>query len=76
MTDRPWFLVTLREWLESQRLENTPHRAALSKAMDEGDTVTIREFLKEAPFSTDQRRYLDDLIDRWEKAESEARPEA
>ncbi len=70
MADRPWFLVTLREWLESQRLENTPHRAALSKAMNEGDTATVRTLLKEAPFSSDQRRYVDDLIDRWEKAES------
>jgi hypothetical protein len=71
MADRPWFLVTLREWLESQRLENTPHRAALSKAMNEGDTATVRRLLKEAPFSTDQRRYIDDLLDRWEKAEAE-----
>lgn len=69
MTDRPWFLVTLREWLESQRLENTPHRAALNKAMNEGDIAAIRGFLNEAPFSADQRRYLDDLLNRWEAAE-------
>lgn len=69
MTDRPWFLVTLREWLESQRLENTPHRAALSKAMNEGDIEVVRRLLHEAPFSRDQRRYLDDLLDRWAAAE-------
>lgn len=70
MPDRPWFLVTIREWLESQRLENTPHRAALGDAMNRGDIQEIRCLLGEAPFSADQRRYLDDLLDRWEKAES------
>lgn len=71
MADRPWFLVTIREWLESQRLENTPHRAALSKAMNDGDIAEIRRLLGEAPFSADQRRYLNDLLDRWENAESD-----
>lgn len=69
MPDRPWFLVTVREWLESQRLENTPHRAALNEAMNRGDIGEIRRLLGEAPFSADQRRYLDDLLSRWEKAE-------
>lgn len=50
-------------------LENTPHRAALSKAMNEGDIEEIRRLLHEAPFSRDQRRYLDDLLDRWAAAE-------
>ncbi len=53
-------------------MENTPHRSALNKAMNEGNTAAIRGFHKEAPFSADQRRYLDDLIDRWESAEREA----
>ncbi len=71
MPDRPsWFLVTIREWLESQRLENTPHRAALNDAMNSGDIGGIRRLLGQAPFSADQRKYLDDLLDRWEKADS------
>jgi len=70
MADRAWFVVTLREWLETQRLESTPHRAALNAAMDAGDTAAIRRFLDSAPFSHDQRRYLEDLISRWEAAES------
>ena len=72
MPDRPWFLVTIREWLESQRLENSPHRAALNDAMNRGDIAEIRSLLGEAPFSTDQRRYLEDLLDRWQKAEAGA----
>ena len=70
MQDKAWFVVTLREWLENQRLESTPHRAALQTAMDAGDTVAIRRFLDDAPFSHDQRRYLDDLIGRWEAADA------
>jgi hypothetical protein len=69
MANKAWFAVTLREWLENQRLESTPHRAALNAAMDAGDTAAIRRFLDTAPFSHDQRRYLDDLISRWEAAE-------
>jgi hypothetical protein len=69
MANKAWFAVTLREWLESQRLESTPHRAALNAAMDSGDTAAIRRFLDGAPFSHDQRRYLEDLIGRWEAAE-------
>lgn len=69
MQDKAWFVVTLREWLETQRLESTPHRAALQAAMDAGDTAAVRRFLDNAPFSHDQRRYLDDLIARWEAAD-------
>ena len=64
------FVVTLREWLESQWLQDTPHRAALVAAMNAGDTAAIRGLLADAPFTTDQRRYLDDLITRWEHAEA------
>lgn len=70
MASTALFVVTLREWLESQWLQDTPHRAALHAAMNEGDTATIRKLLFEAPFSPDQRRYLDDLLDRWQKAEA------
>lgn len=71
MADAAWFTVTLREWLESQRLEHTPHRAALTEAMNKGDTATIRNLLAEAPFSSSQRRYLDDLLKRWAALEGE-----
>ena len=66
MTNEAWFTVTLREWFESQRMEHTPHRAALIAAMEAGDTDVIRDLLKDAPFSNDQKRYLFDLLARWE----------
>ena len=71
MADHAWFSVTLREWLENQRHEHTPHRAALRAAIDQGDTATLRRLLAEAPFNHEQRRYLDDLLDRWEAALAE-----
>lgn len=70
MASTALFVVTLREWLESQRLQDTPHRAALNAAMNKGDIPTLRQLFGEAPFSPDQRRYLDDLLDRWQRAES------
>ncbi len=72
MATSAMFVVTLREWLESQRLQDTPHRAALGAAMNAGDTAAIRSLLAGAPFNPEQRRYLDDLLDRWEKAEAGA----
>jgi hypothetical protein len=66
MADSAWFVLTLREWIENQRLESSEHRAALAAAMNAGDTGRIRLLLEDAPFSADQRRYLDDLLDRWE----------
>jgi hypothetical protein len=68
MADHAWLTVTLHEWLENQRHEHTPHRAALSAAIDGGDTATVRRLLADAPFNPEQRRYLDDLLDRWEEA--------
>lgn len=66
MSNQAWFIVTLREWFESQRMEHTPHRAALIAAMESGDTDAIRDLLKDAPFSKDQQKYLLDLLARWD----------
>ncbi len=66
--DHAWLTVTLRDWLENQRHVQTPHRAAHRAAIDGRDIDSVRSLLAEAPFSDEQRKYLDDLIDRWEKA--------
>ena len=44
--DHAWLTVTLREWLENQRHEHTPHRAALRAAIDGHDTETVRTILE------------------------------
>jgi hypothetical protein len=68
MTDSAWLRVTLREWVESQRQEHTPHRAALIAAIESSDLPGLRRLLADAPFDSGQRRYLDDLLTRWEQA--------
>jgi hypothetical protein len=68
MADSAWLRVTLREWVESQRQEQTPHRAALVAAIEASDLPRLRELMAEAPFDTGQRRYLDDLLTRWEQS--------
>lgn len=68
MEDHAWFVLTLREWLDAQQHEHTPHRAALNAAIDSSDVVEARALLREAPFNAEQRRYLDDLLDRWDRA--------
>jgi hypothetical protein len=66
--------VTLREWLESQRLEQSPHRAALNEAMETGDTRAIADLLAEAPFTTEQRKYIADLLARWDEPAAKGTP--
>lgn len=68
MDNDAWIAVTLREWFESQRLELAPHRAAFLSAMQRGDINALRNLLREADFSDEQRKYLDDLLGRWERS--------
>jgi hypothetical protein len=68
MADSAWLRVTLREWVENQRQEHTPHRAALIAAIESSDLPGLRLLLADAPFDAGQRRYLDDLLTRWEQA--------
>jgi hypothetical protein len=66
--DHAWLTVTLREWLENQRGQHMPHQATLRAAIDSHDTAAVRKLLADAPFNADQRKYLDDLLSRWEEA--------
>jgi len=65
MDEHAWFAVTLREWLTHQRHEHTLDDVALHAAIDARDPAAVRTELQDAPFSPEQRRYLDDLLDRW-----------
>ena len=65
--ERAWILVTLHNWLETQVHEDAPHRAQLQAAMEANDPAAFRRALEDAPFSAGQRRYLDDLLTRWQQ---------
>ena len=71
MSDHPFFAATLREWLAHQRPEHTPHPVALNAAIDQADPWAVRQLLADAPFSPEQRRYLDDLLERWQEVAEE-----
>lgn len=65
MADDTLLVATLNEWLQQQLHEHTPNRHAIHEAVQRGDAEGVRAALAEAPFSPEQRRYLDDLLDRW-----------
>ena len=70
--DHPFLAATLRDWLEHQLHEHTPNRHAIHAAVEQGDPAALRALLQDAPFTPEQRRYLDDLLARW--ADEIARP--
>ena len=65
MEDDIFFVATLSDWLRHQLHEQTPNRHAIHEAVQRGDPQAVRDALAGAPFSPEQRRYLDDLLDRW-----------
>ncbi len=64
-SDHPFLAATLREWLQHQLQEHTPNRRAIHEAIEQGDLAALRALLGDAPFTPEQRRYLDDLLERW-----------
>ena len=65
MPDDAFFVATLNDWLRHQLHEQIPNRHAIHEAVRRGDPQAVRDALASAPFSPGQRRYLDDLLDRW-----------
>jgi hypothetical protein len=58
-------------WLRRQLRQPTPDREHLEAAVERGDPAEVRRLLGRHPFTADQRRYLDDLLARWEQALAE-----
>ncbi len=68
MDDHTWVLVTLRSWLEHQLSEPGPLHDALERAIAANDPAGVRRVFHDVPFTQGQRRYFDDLINRWQDA--------
>jgi len=66
--DRYAATMNVYRWLERQLQQPTPDREHLEAAVERGDAVEVRRLLARHPFTEDQRRYLDDLLRRWEAA--------
>jgi hypothetical protein len=59
--------VSLLRWLRRQLREPLPSREHLEAAVANNDPVEARRLLAAAPFSKTQRRYVDELLDAWER---------
>lgn len=68
MDEREIATANVARWLQRQLRQPTPDREHLEAAVERGDTTEVRRLLARQPFTDDQRRYLEDLIARWEAA--------
>jgi hypothetical protein len=57
--------VSLRRWLRRQLAQPLPARERLEAAVEHDDPAEVRRLLADVPFSADQRRHVDGLLDAW-----------
>ena len=58
--------VSLRRWLRRQLQQPTPSREHLEAAVENDDPSEVRRLLAGVPFTDEQRRHVDGLLDAWE----------
>ena len=61
-------ISTLTRWLRRQLAQPTPVRERIEAAVANGDPAEVRRLLARCPFSDAQRRHVEDLLARWERA--------
>ena len=59
--------MSLLRWLRRPLAQPTPQREHLEAAVENDDPAEARRLLADAPFSSEQRRYVDDVLDRWDR---------
>ena len=59
--------VSLLRWLRRQLAQPLPARERLEAAVARDDPHEARRLLADVPFNEAQRRYVDLLLDRWER---------
>jgi len=59
--------VSLRRWLRRQLAEPGPFRERLEAAVEHDDPVEVKRLLEGLPFSDGQRRYVEGLLEAWER---------
>jgi hypothetical protein len=64
--------VSLMRWLRRQLRQPLPGREHLEAAVENDDPAEARRLLAGAPFSSEQRRYVDDVLDRWDREKDES----
>jgi len=59
--------VSLLRWLRRQLRQPLPAREHLEAAVENDDPGEARRLLADAPFSTAQRQYVEDVLTAWER---------
>jgi hypothetical protein len=59
--------VSLLRWLRRQLQQPTPVREHLEAAIENDDPSEVRRLLANVPFTDEQRRHVDGLLDTWEE---------
>jgi hypothetical protein len=59
--------VSLLRWLRRQLRQPLPAREHLEAAVENDDPAEARRLLADAPFSSAQRQYVDDVLAAWER---------
>ena len=58
--------VSLLRWLRRQLQQPTPVREHLEAAIENDDPSEVRRLLSGVPFTAEQRRHVEGLLDAWE----------
>jgi hypothetical protein len=59
--------VSLLRWLRRQLQQPTPTREHLEAASENDDPSEVRRLLTDVPFTDEQRRHVEGLLDAWEE---------
>ena len=59
--------VSLLRWLRRQLQQPTPARERLEAAVENDDPSEVRRLLTDMPFTEQQRRHVEGLLDAWEE---------
>jgi hypothetical protein len=59
--------VSLRRWLRRQLQQPLPSRERLEAAVENDDPSEVRRLLVDVPFTAEQRRHVEGLLDAWER---------
>jgi hypothetical protein len=59
--------VSLLRWLRRQLQQRTPAREHLEAAIENDDPSEVRQLLADVPFTDEQRRHVEGLLDTWEE---------
>jgi hypothetical protein len=57
--------VSLRRWLRRQLAQPLPAREHLEAAVEHDNPAEVRRLLADVPFTAEQRRHVERLLDAW-----------